>query len=112
MSWIFTAMGKPKPKGRPRMTRRGRVYTPQTTLEAEADIASQYEGPVHEGPVAVTVNMWNDRQVISIEERPNWENHSRLRGDIDNCIKLTLDALNRLAWLDDKQVVEIHAYKR
>ena len=35
----FIVEGRPKPKGRPRMTRRGRVYTPKETLEYEAKIA-------------------------------------------------------------------------
>jgi Holliday junction resolvase len=31
------------------------------------------------------------------------------RGDLDNTIKVTLDSLNGIAYLDDQQVVEIHA---
>ena len=29
--------------------------------------------------------------------------------DLDNALKVTLDALNGVAWLDDRQVVEMHA---
>lgn len=32
-------------------------------------------------------------------------------GDLDNRIKLILDSLNKLAFYDDKQIVEIHAYR-
>lgn len=32
-------------------------------------------------------------------------------GDIDNYIKAVLDALNEIVWADDRQIVEIHAYK-
>lgn len=31
--------------------------------------------------------------------------------DIDNCVKSILDALNRVAFSDDTQVVELHCYK-
>lgn len=31
------------------------------------------------------------------------------RGDLDNCLKVTFDSLNGIAWHDDSQVVEIHA---
>ncbi|KKL53449.1 hypothetical protein LCGC14_2275360 [marine sediment metagenome] len=33
------------------------------------------------------------------------------RGDLDNYIKPTLDSLNNIAYHDDKQVVELHAYR-
>ena len=35
----------------------------------------------------------------------------RRSGDLDNRIKATLDALNGLAWHDDSQVAEIHAFR-
>jgi len=33
------------------------------------------------------------------------------RGDLDNYTKVLFDALNKLAWLDDSQVVEIHSFR-
>ena len=33
------------------------------------------------------------------------------RGDLDNYTKVMFDALNGLVWLDDVQVVEIHAFR-
>ncbi len=35
----------------------------------------------------------------------------RKRGDIDAPIKLPLDALNRIAWEDDSQIVELHIHR-
>lgn len=32
-------------------------------------------------------------------------------GDLDNTLKVLCDALNGHAWVDDRQVVEIHAYR-
>jgi Holliday junction resolvase RusA-like endonuclease len=32
-------------------------------------------------------------------------------GDLDNQIKVTLDALKGIAFGDDKQVIELHAYR-
>lgn len=48
------------------------------------------------GPVSVTL-IWT---------------RGRKSGDLDNRIKPLLDALKGLAFTDDKQVVEIHAYRR
>ena len=33
------------------------------------------------------------------------------RGDLDNTTKVTLDALNGIAYSDDSQIVELHAYR-
>lgn len=35
----------------------------------------------------------------------------RKKGDLDNYMKLLLDSLNSIAFEDDKQIVEIHAYR-
>lgn len=36
---------------------------------------------------------------------------SKLRGDLDNYTKLIADALNGVAWIDDRQVVKLTAVK-
>lgn len=36
---------------------------------------------------------------------------SRRYGDLDNHVKAVMDALNGVVWVDDAQVVEMHAYK-
>lgn len=109
----------PRPKERPRMTRRGGVYTPAATLGAERIIAQCWRdacGPYFEGPISVMVEYWADGQEIAI--RPaTWK--SPLKGDIDNMVKLTLDALqgahnkkeDGVAYKDDTQVVAVQARK-
>jgi Holliday junction resolvase RusA-like endonuclease len=37
--------------------------------------------------------------------------HKGQTGDIDNYVKSILDGCNKIAWQDDRQVVEIHAYR-
>lgn len=96
----FTVLGQPKSKGRPRLGN-GRAYTPRSTLEAEEVIRLWWlttrkyvPTPVVKTRVAlsVTAYMKNDRN-----------------GDLDNIVKLVMDSLNKLAYLDDKQVKKITA---
>lgn len=101
---------KPIPKGRPRMTRYGRVFTPATTLQAEAIIAQAWNGPKYEGLVEVDCVFSPEGTTVIVT--PVDGTQSKLRGDIDNYVKLLMDGLNGVAWLDDKQVIVVRAEKR
>lgn len=107
--YSFIAEGRPRSKQRPRMARRGKVFTPKETLEAEAAIAAQYNGPKFDKPVHVEIRYSKDHQAIYIQEL-DYEPIKALRGDIDNMVKLTLDALNGVAWEDDSLVKSIYTY--
>jgi crossover junction endodeoxyribonuclease RusA len=39
-----------------------------------------------------------------------WARRKRM-GDLDNRLKVVLDSLRGIAWADDKQIVELHAYR-
>ena len=91
---------RPKAKARPRATKTGHVYTPKTTAEAEKRIAAAWEeadGPMFDGAV------------VTVYQSPH--SAKTLTGDIDNYVKLTCDALNGVAWEDDKQIVRLMAVK-
>jgi Holliday junction resolvase RusA-like endonuclease len=103
---------KPIPKGRPRMTRRGRVFTPITTLHAEGIIAEAWTGPKYEGLVKLDCNFTDKGIYVSVTPLDSEEQASKLRGDLDNYVKLLMDGLNGVAWLDDKQVHIINASKQ
>jgi Holliday junction resolvase RusA-like endonuclease len=57
-----------------------------------------------------------DRQVtalpliVPVAVTVRWARSKRM-GDLDNRLKVCLDSLRGIAWLDDKQVVELHAYR-
>ena len=101
---------KPIPKGRPRMTRYGRVFTPATTLQAEVIIAEAWNGPKYEGLVEIDCVFTPEGTTVTVT--PVEGTQSKLRGDLDNYVKLLMDGLNGVAWLDDKQVIVVRAEKR
>jgi len=101
---------KPVPKGRPRMTRRGRVFTPQRTLDAETLVAEAWgDNTKFTGEVGIVMLLGSDGTLITVF--PHEAEPQKLRGDIDNYVKTIMDGLNGKAWDDDKQVTYLVAEK-
>jgi len=113
----FTIPGPPGRKERPRVAR-GRAYTPKQTAQAENLVKLMFQQAAphhtpHEGPVDI---------VLVIGRRPpkswpKWRRESQAPAmrrcckapDIDNTVKLVCDALNGLAYRDDRQVAAVEA---
>lgn len=109
----FTVNRRPKAKGRPRATKTGHVYTPKTTREYENAVKDAFlasGGEKFHGNVSVNINVYSHHVEVEIEEIDG--EPSKLRGDLDNYVKSILDGLNKHAYLDDKQVHEIRAWKK
>lgn len=94
----FSLDGDPVPKGRPRMTRQGRAYTPKRTHQYEVAVGNAWIS-LSPRPVAFT-----SRVAVTVKVRERV-----YPADLDNYVKIVLDALNGLAWADDQQVSIIHA---
>ena len=104
---------KPRSKQRPRSTRSGHTYTPKETREYEKKISEAYSGVAFtDGPLHVTLVFDNDKTEITIKELKPKRNPSKLRGDIDNYAKAILDALNGVAYTDDKQIISLELRKK
>lgn len=102
---------QPRVKERPRMTRRGRAYTPERTTLAEHAIAAAWKRKFGrrkplEGPVRLEVDFDKKGQWITVTPI---DDKNVLRGDLDNYVKLIGDALNGVAYLDDKQISEVRS---
>lgn len=101
-TYSFTVLGNPQPKQRARKGKGNRHYTPAETV--------RYESAV--------------RAIGSLRKPPGWpmdgEYHlfvvayfaDRRPRDIDNVVKSVSDALNKVAFDDDNQVVRVSAEKR
>ena len=117
----FTIDGKPRGKGRLRFTKSGNTYTPKETSEYEALVAMAYKSKskgeyFDKGvPLRMAIAAYygipkkagkrESGQMVSGEIRP------RKKPDLDNVIKIIMDALNGVAYLDDAQVVSVQAHK-
>lgn len=106
----FQVDGPAKPKGRPRFDRRtGRVHTPKKTERAERDVAwwandagvRMIDGPVVLDVIAFTPPPKSPKRLFA--QLLGW---FRPKGaDGDNILKLVSDALNGIAYADDRQIV-------
>lgn len=107
---------KPHAKQRPRAGRNGVVYTPKATKDAERAIREAYTAQVPDGyeptdqPIAVTIGLSDNQFTLDVNEvEPHTQR--KLRGDIDNYAKTILDALNGVAWVDDRQITHLTIIK-
>lgn len=98
----FTVWGEPVSKARARFTRHGGTYTPEKTRNAEEAIAWQFKssGGILEPSTEIAFG------VIAV-----FHGSTRQRRDVDNMLKLVLDGLNKVAWVDDTQVLEVAGRK-
>jgi len=104
----------PYPKGRSRVSMRGKfpvVYTPKKTRDAEGYFLSQAikqkpEKPL-EGALSVKISFFRIKPSNYSSKIIYWAQ----KPDLDNLVKLVLDALNKVFYLDDSQVVELTCTK-
>lgn len=117
----FIVEGDPKGKARPRFSRRsGTVYTPSKTAKYEKEIRDSF---LAAGGKMIPNGSYVTVAVDAYFKIPkSYAKGKRLackyninrpdkKPDIDNILKVVLDALNGLAYEDDKQVVEVRCRK-
>ena len=116
MIQFFVPM-RPKGKARARVTKWG-AYTPKTTVAAEQEFIGTARDfkPVKriDGPVSVTLGFYMPCQAHMSKKNKQaiqFKPHT-VKPDIDNLVKLALDALTKAEfWKDDSQVVILKAVK-
>jgi Holliday junction resolvase RusA-like endonuclease len=104
----------PRAKQRPKTTFKNghpRTFTPRPTIEAEHALAAQWVGQPVAGPLAVTIVMTDTYVDVAVTPCDEPLSPKLRRGDIDNYTKLICDALNGVAWLDDRQIARILVVK-
>ena len=117
----FLVFGPPQGKARPRFSRKsGTVYTPSKTAKYEKQIQKAFlaaGGEIIPGDcyVGVTVDAYFEipKSYTKGKRLACLHNLTRpiKKPDIDNTLKVILDALNGIAYEDDRQVVEVRCRK-
>jgi len=109
----FTVVGQPVPKSRPRVVTKGKrrfAFTPKKVKEWEKTVkeeaAKHFERPFA-WPVVVTITFYMSRP--KSRRLDHWVTTTP---DLDNLEKSILDALNEVAYTDDKLVVVKSSSKR
>lgn len=102
-------------KGRPRLGRRRRAYTPDRTVQFESEFARLWseQNPDHEpydGPVGLQVIIGSHHVEVTVWELEESHRPKYIQGDVDNMVKSISDSLNGVAYLDDKQVHHLQAW--
>jgi len=98
----FRIDGRAVPKGRPRMTKMGGVYTPKTTVDYEKIVAAAWNDAYGmlalNGRLRVTINVHTDRHA---------------KQDVDNLAKSILDGMQRAGAFSegDEQVYSLGIVK-
>lgn len=117
----FEIEGKPVGKGRPRFKRMRnfvQTYTPEKTAEYEKLVRIRFQnagGIITEKPVRVEIAAFfappkSVRKKDKIEMLANRILPEK-KPDVDNIAKIILDALNKIAYKDDSQVIELSVKK-
>lgn len=98
--YSLTILGEPQSKGRPRVYR-GRGITPHTTREAENRVRSAFRIKYPNAkPISQPINV----------HAQFWMSNHRTH-DLDNMFKLVTDALNGIAYTDDRLIVQQSSFK-
>lgn len=121
MGLTFEVPGDPRGKGRPRFTKTGHTYTDSDTKAYEQKIIAYYKK-------SFGGYRWPDEAFISVKVTAHYQipksatkaavaamQAGKLfpsrKPDIDNVLKIVLDALNGVAYKDDSRVVCVEAEK-
>jgi len=108
---------EPHAKGRPKVSTFGghaQVYTPKKTRIAEADIKAAIRNKIAKAQrfgAGEALVLWVTFYVVRPKSAPKRVKHPVTRPDLDNYMKTLLDSLNKFAFPDDSQIVNIHAKK-
>lgn len=120
MEYELTVFGQPVGKARPRFTRAGHTYTPQTTKDYEELVRYTFISgypkakPIEGAVKATIIAYYQIPKSYSKKKRQECLGYKipvQSKPDCDNIAKIILDSLNGYAYVDDKQVRALRVIK-
>lgn len=117
----FIVPGKPESKARARYSSRtGLFYTPNNTTRYERTVRDAYKlacgDLIFEDAVQVKVDVYYEIPKSKSKKMKSLMSENKVlptkKPDADNIAKAILDGLNKVAWLDDKQVTRLEVIKQ
>lgn len=115
----FFVPGDPVPQSRPRVTRAGGVYYSSRIVRYRKAVelaARAAQLPLRDGPVWLGIECVYARPKSHLKAgdglRPDAPAFPYHKGDATNLAKGIEDSLNRIAWNDDAQVIELSVKRR
>ena len=117
----FIVLGNPVGKGRPKFTKTGHAFTPKDTVNYETLVHMEYLSQCGNAkfPDDAMLDM-RIKAYYSIPKSKSKKQQNLMREgivrpikkpDMNNCIKIIADALNKIAYRDDTQIVDCQVRK-
>lgn len=98
-------------KGRPRVLRTGRTYTPKKTKDASDEIRDSWPWDYSDYVGELIVNIAYHKALPKSAPKKRIGESNLSKPDLDNVAKLVLDALNGKAYNDDAQITRLWIQK-
>ena len=116
-TFTFTIPGRPTGKARPRVTKWG-THNTDTTMLYENLVKLKYQeshNEISDKPLIVHIDACFEVPKSYSKKRKqailDGKEHCTLMPDADNIAKIITDALNGIAYKDDKQIIGLHVGK-
>lgn len=118
MKVSFTVPGRPMGKQRPRVMKSGITFTPKETISYENLVKMVYMqsgSKMFEGPIKMRIIAYYEIPKSTSKKkaelmRAHIERPTK-KPDADNIVKIICDALNKVAYHDDSQIVSCEIQK-
>ena len=120
---VFRVPGKPQTNQRHRTTKSGHTYTPDETTSYRNWVKQCFvtenkdkEWFYEEGPLEVKINIFfeipKSYPKWKVDAIHDYKYFPKKKPDCDNIAKGILDALNKIAFKDDSQVIDLTVHKQ
>ncbi len=116
--YLFELHGSPIPQKQTQFSRNGHAYDPSSKNKAQMQWQMQPYAPKEplNGPIQVDLTFYfvPPKSTSGIRRRQmiNHVIHHTKKPDADNCAYLVTNAMKKIFYTDDSQIIDLHIHKR